>query len=112
MLVEALPSRYRGRAEALVTPIGADDQLEPQGRQHHLADFGRRTSSGLGITLKVASGGLATSSGSESSPLAADRLGGTERRQPRCAPDPAGCDVDEERGRYRAGRVGGIGVPG
>jgi hypothetical protein len=27
--------------------------------------------------------------GSESSPLAADRLGGTERRQPRCGPDPA-----------------------
>jgi hypothetical protein len=27
---------------------------------------------------------------SESSPLATDRLGVTERRQPRCAPDPAG----------------------
>jgi hypothetical protein len=47
----------------LAPPIGADDQLEPHGRQHQLADFGRRTSSGLGITLKVASGGLATSSG-------------------------------------------------
>ena len=63
VLVEALPSHCRGRAEALAPPIGANDQLEPQGRQHQLADFGRRTSSGLGITLKVASGGLATSSG-------------------------------------------------
>ena len=35
---------------------------------------------------------------SESSPLAADRLGGTERRQPRCAPDPARGHVDELHG--------------
>ena len=56
------------------------------------APDGLTASGRLGLYLRAA-GYVPVGSGccdeSESSPLAADRLSGTERRQPRCAPDPA-----------------------
>lgn len=47
--------------------------------------------------------------GSELSPLAADRLGGTERRQPRCAPDPPGGGIDEHGSGGELVRLAGLG---
>jgi hypothetical protein len=64
----------------------------------------------MGRRLRVGRPGCGD--GSESSPLAADRPGDAEGRQPRYAPDPARGHVDEQCRAERNGREGGIGVPG
>ena len=69
-------------------PTGAGAGQRPDGKQpSSLRPDGLRAGLHLWAAGYVPVGRVVD--GSESSPLAADRLGGTERRQPRCAPDPA-----------------------
>jgi hypothetical protein len=76
-------------------PTGAGAGPRPDGKQpSSLRPDGLRAGLHLWAAGYVPVGRVVD--GSESSPLAADRLGGTERRQPRCAPDPAPVDVDQQ----------------